>query len=484
MSCRELRLGRPPRTMRSSIDARNGIKLDIQKQLQYCDPWSSFAGLKSVHVGPGQGRSRQARNPLTREQLTALTSPSADQRALRTALPIIIGAGVMLSVSMGIRQSFGLFVQPIAKDIALTISQFTSALAIQNVALSFFQPIAGTLVVYVGFRPVLVSGALLYVTGLAILASAQGALWVALGPGLLVGASMACTTTAMAQSVVSRSVPDANRSMALGIITGLGSLGALGATLVGQLAISELGWRYGAFALLLLALLLIPAAWFASNADSVEVPIAQGGQIDGKATFIDAIGFALSRASFVVMVTAYFICGMQLVFISVHLPSYLEICGMDPMLGATALSVISVANLFGSLFFGWAGGRWPKLVLLGAIYSARSLAIAWYCLAAPSPLTTLCFAAVAGFLWLGVGPLIAGAVVEMFGLRWQAMIQGLVLTSHHLGGVVGALGGGLLFDAFGSYDVGWRMMVGLGFAAGLLQLLATSAAPAKDDDET
>jgi predicted MFS family arabinose efflux permease len=170
---------------------------------------------------------------------------------------------------------------------------------------------------------------------------------------------------------------------------------------------------------------------------------------------------------------------MQLLFVSVHLPSYLAICGMDPMLSAQALGVIGIFNVFGSVFFGWAGGRWSKLVLLGGIYVTRSLVLAGYFVAPPTQESTLVFAALMGFLWLGVGPLVAGSVVEMFGLRWQAMVQGLAFMSHQLGSFAGAFGGGLLFDALGSYDLAWRLAVALGLAAGTVQIIFALVRPVR-----
>jgi MFS family permease len=217
-----------------------------------------------------------------------------------------------------------------------------------------------------------------------------------------------------------------------------------------------------------LAVGILPAAWFAGRVD--RIVLQPGADQIGETSFKTAIGTALCTPSFVVMAGAYFVCGMQLLFITTHLPSYLAICGMDPMLSAEALGVISLFNVVGSLFFGWAGGRWSKLVLLGMIYISRSIVLGWYFILPPSPATTLVFAALMGFLWLGVGPLVAGSVVEMFGLRWQAMIQGLAFMSHQLGSFLGAFGGGLLFDALGSYDLAWRLGVGMGLAAGTLQV--------------
>ena len=161
---------------------------------------------------------------------------------------------------------------------------------------------------------------------------------------------------------------------------------------------------------------------------------------------------------------------MQLVFLTTHLPSYLAICGMDPMLSAQTLGMIGGFNVLGSVFFGWAGQRSNKLALLGGIYVLRSLALAWYFMLPPTPATTLLFGAIMGFLWMGVGPLVAGAVAEMFGLKWQAMIQGFAFMSHQLGSFLGAYGGGLIYDTLGSYTMAWRIGVALGLAGGIVQI--------------
>jgi predicted MFS family arabinose efflux permease len=399
-----------------------------------------------------------------------------DWRALRPVLPILVGASIMLTLSMGIRQTFGLFLQPVTHDLALSVSDFTLAFSIQNLTWGVLQPFVGALVVRLGFRPILVAGAVLYLAGLLMLAAAHDLLGILAGGGLLIGVSLACTASAMAQAAASRVVPAAIRSLVLGIITGAGTLGALVAAPLAQSVMADQGWRAGMLALFVFALLLLPATWFAGRVDRIPLPPPGAGQI-AAATFAGAVRSAFSRAPFVVMTAAYFVCGMQLLFIATHLPSYLAICGMDPMLSAQALGVIALFNVAGSLFFGWAGGHWPKLVLLGGIYVARSLVLGWYFMAPPTPASTLVFAALMGFLWLGVGPLVAGSVVEMFGLRWQAMIQGLAFMSHQVGSFVGAFGGGLLFDTFGSYDLAWRLGVGMGLAAGLVQISFAIARP-------
>jgi predicted MFS family arabinose efflux permease len=390
-------------------------------------------------------------------------------KLLRPALPILIGASVMLTLSMGLRQSLGIFLQPLTRDVGISVSDFTLAIAVQNLAWGFLQPFAGALTVRYGFRVIMVAGAVLYILGLVLMASAHGFLGVMIGAGVLIGMSLACTAAAIAMSVAARAVPETVRSAVLGIVSAAGSLGALLSAPIGQLLNQDFGWRTGLWGFVILSLAMVPAAWFAGRVDKVPLPRPSSDQI-GNGSAGAAVITAFGNASFVVMTGAYFVCGMQLVFITTHLPSYLAICGMDPMLSAQTLGVIGGFNVLGSLFFGWAGGRWNKLALLGSIYLCRSLVLAWYFMLPPSPATTLVFGAFMGFLWLGVGPLVAGAVAEMFGLRWQAMIQGLAFMSHQLGSFLGAYGGGLIYDALGSYTVAWRIGVAVGLAAGIIQI--------------
>jgi predicted MFS family arabinose efflux permease len=390
-------------------------------------------------------------------------------KLLRPALPVLIGASVMLTLSMGLRQSLGIFLQPLTRDVGISVSDFTLAIAVQNLAWGFLQPFAGALTVRYGFRVIMVAGAILYIAGLVLMASAQGFLGVMIGAGVLIGMSLACTAAAIAMSVAARAVPETVRSTVLGMVSAAGSLGALLSAPIGQVLNQDFGWRTGLWGFVILSLAMIPAAWFAGRVDKVPLPRPSSDQI-GNSSAAAAVSTAFGNASFVVMTCAYFVCGMQLVFITTHLPSYLAICGMDPMLSAQTLGVIGGFNVLGSLFFGWAGGRWNKLALLGSIYLCRSLVLAWYFMLPPSPATTLVFGAFMGFLWLGVGPLVAGAVAEMFGLRWQAMIQGLAFMSHQLGSFLGAYGGGLIYDALGSYTMAWRIGVAVGLAAGIIQI--------------
>lgn len=392
-----------------------------------------------------------------------------DLRALRPTMPILLGASLALSIGMGVRQSLGLLMPPLTRELAISVSDFTFAIAMQNLAWGLLQSIAGAMVVRVGFRPVMLVGAALYCAGLLSMTLAQGAFGIIMGAGVLLGMGLACTASAIALAVAARAAPPRSRSLVLGVVTAAGSIGPMVVAPIVQSLAGGFGWRAGAVTFLALALAMLPAAWLAGGVDRIALSGPTAGIESASAGA--ALRTAMGKPTFLVMAAAYFVCGLQLVFLTTHLPSYLAICGMDPMLSAEALGVIGAFNIVGSIFFGWAGGRWSKQVLLGILYTARSFGLLFYFMLPPTPLSTLIFAGVMGFLWLGVGPLIAGSVVEMFGLRWQAMIQGIAFMSHQIGSFLGAFGGGLLFDRLGSYDLAWRLVVGMGLTAGIIQIL-------------
>ena len=321
-------------------------------------------------------------------------------KILRPTLPILIGASLMLTLSMGLRQSLGIFMQPLTHDVGISISDFTLAIAMQNLAWGFLQPLAGAMTVRYGFRPIMVVGAFFYIAGLVLMASAHGFVGVLIGGGALIGTSLACTAAAIAMSVAARAVPETVRSTVLGMVSAAGSLGALLSAPIGQILNEGYGWRVGLAGFVILSLALVPAAWFAGGVDKIPLPKPSSDDI-GNNSAAAAAKVAFGNASFVVMTCAYFVCGMQLVFLTTHLPSYLAVCGLDPMLSAQTLGMIGGFNVLGSLFFGWAGQRWNKLALLGGIYIVRSIALAWYFTLPPTPATTLLFGAIMGFLWMG-----------------------------------------------------------------------------------
>ena len=393
---------------------------------------------------------------------------------IKSSLPILLGVSLMLSLSTGMRQSLGVFMPPITQNLGVSVSQFTLAIAIQNLSWGLTQPFIGALAIKVGFKKVMMIGSFLYLLGVIVLATAQGVIGVTIGAGFLIGCALACNGSGIGMAVATRAVPVEKRSLILGFVSAAGSLGALIAAPIGQVLTQEFDWRIGMVGFIVMAVLIIPGAWYAGGVD--QKPILDGSANDDIKPMKVVIK-ALKYPPFTVMTIAYFVCGMQLVFLTTHLPSYLALCGLDPMLSAQSLAVIGGFNALGSLFFGWMGGRYNKLFLLGMIYVLRSIGIAYYFYVIPSPTNTLIFAAYIGFLWLGVVPLVSGSIAEMFGVKWQAMLVGIAFIAHQLGSFVGAFGGGLMYDALGSYDLALQIGVSVGLVAGIAQALFALSNP-------
>jgi predicted MFS family arabinose efflux permease len=381
-------------------------------------------------------------------------------------LLILGGAATMLSLAMGMRQSFGLLQPHMIRDIGITAADFSLAIAIQNIVWGATQPFMGILADRHGARPVALFGVLVYALGLAFAMTATSAWSVTLGMGLCVGLALSCTASNIAMSVTAKTVSPAKRSMAMGSVSALGSLGLTLASPLAQHLITTAGWQTALIGFLALASVMLPAAWMASRADKIEVPAPLGVA----QTVTQAIQEALGHKGYVVLAIAFFVCGLQLVFITTHLPTYLDICGIDPSVGSTALALVGLFNVMGSYLFGWLGGLYSKRFLLGGIYVLRSIVIAAYFVVPPTPTSTLVFAAAMGTLWLGVVPLVSGLVIHLFGLRYMATLSGVAFLSHQVGSFIGAWGGGLIYSRLGNYDLAWQGAVAIGLAAGLFQM--------------
>ena len=378
---------------------------------------------------------------------------------------IIIGASIMLGLSMGMRQSLSLFLPPVTKDLAITAADFTFAIAVQNIVWGLSQAPIGMIADKFGLRLAMTLGAIVYSAGLAVMLGANGAMALAISGGLI-GIALSCTASSLCMTACARSVPENKRSVALGIVAATSSLGLMILAPTLQALLDGRDWRIAMGFFLLLSFVMVPAAWIAGRAD--QMPRPNRSEVTMRAMLAQAV----RHRGFVVMSAAYFVCGLQLVFLVTHLPNYLDYCGMDPMLGAQALAVIGGVNIVSSYTAGWLGGRYPKHILLGMLYVCRAGVVAVFFMVPPTPTTTLVFAAVIGMLWLGVMPLVSGLVAEMFGTRYMATLLGIAFVTHQFGSFLGAWGGGLIFDLLGSYDRAWQLGVAVGLFAGLLQIFA------------
>ena len=385
---------------------------------------------------------------------------------------ILVGAAVMLSLAMGMRQSFGLLQPHMIRDIGITAADFSLAIALQNVIWGATQPFVGIWADKYGTRPVALIGVGIYILGLVFLRFADATWMVTLGIGVCVGLALSCTASNIAMNITARTVSANKRGAAMGAVSAIGSLGLTLASPMAQSLITHFNWQTAVVGFLGLACVMLPAAFWGSKADGIEHEVVIGKPQSAS----EAITEALGHKGYRVLAIAFFVCGFQLVFITTHLPAYLDICGMDPTVGSNTLALVGLFNVLGSYLFGWLGDRYSKRMLLGGIYLLRSLALFMFFSFPPTPLTTLVFGAVLGTLWLGVVPLVSGLIIHMFGLRFMATLSGVAFMSHQVGSFLGAWGGGYIFIHFGNYDLAWKLAVAVGVVAGIFQMTMNTQA--------
>jgi len=378
---------------------------------------------------------------------------------------ILLCGAAIVTLSMGIRHGFGLWLQPITQAQNWSRETFALALAIQNLVWGLAGIFAGMLADRFGAFRVIVAGALLYALGLLGMAYASTAQLFALTTGVLIGMAQSATTYAVVYGVIGRNVAAHQRSMAMGIAAAAGSFGQFLMVPTEGLLISSLGWQQALVALAVAALLMMPLAW----------GLREPGFRDGAGHFheqsiLHALQEALRYPSFQMLMAGYFVCGFQVVFIGVHMPSFLKDKGLSPEVASYSLALIGLFNVFGTYASGWLGQRLAKRHILAFIYLARSVAIVFFLLAPLTPASVYIFSAVMGILWLSTVPPTNAAVAQIFGVAHLSMLSGFVFFSHQIGSFMGVWLGGYLFDRTGSYELVWYIAIALGVAAALINL--------------
>ena len=384
---------------------------------------------------------------------------------------ILICGAAIVTLSMGIRHGFGLWLQPITQAQDWSRETFALALAIQNLVWGVAGIFAGMLADRFGAFRVIVGGALLYAAGLLGMAWSTSALVFALTTGVLIGMAQSATTYAVVYGVIGRNVPADKRSMAMGIAAAAGSFGQFLMVPTEGFLISSLGWQQALVALALAALLMMPLAWWLR-----EPHLRAGAGHFREQSILHALQEALAYPSFRLLMAGYFVCGFQVVFIGVHMPSYLKDQGLSPQVASYSLALIGLFNVFGTYASGWFGERLQKRHILAFIYLARSVVIAIFLLVPLSPMSVYVFSAVMGVLWLSTVPPTNAAVAQIFGVAHLSMLSGFVFFSHQIGSFMGVWLGGYLFDRTGSYDIVWYIAIGLGVLAALVNLPIKEAA--------
>lgn len=390
------------------------------------------------------------------------------QNAARVApLPmwqVLLCGAMIVTLSMGVRHGFGLWLQPITMERGWSRETFSFALAVQNLAWGIAGPIAGGLADRFGATRVLIAGALLYAAGMVGMGLATTGTAFTTAAGLLVGIAQAGVTYAVVYGVIGRNVAPERRSWAMGVTAAAGSFGQFLMVPVESALIGGVGWQNALYVLALLVLVIVPLSF----------GLRERGLGAAHAGHAQSIGAALREAfhypSFQLLMAGYFVCGFQVVFIGVHMPSYLKDRGMDAPVATMALALIGLFNVFGTYAAGEIGQRWSKRYLLSAIYALRSLAIVLFLWLPLTPTSVYVFSAVIGLLWLSTVPPTNAVVAQIFGVQYLSMLSGFVFLSHQIGSFMGVWLGGKLFDATGSYDVVWWLAVALGVFAALINL--------------
>ena len=377
---------------------------------------------------------------------------------------VLLCGAAIVTLSMGIRHGFGLWLQPITMERGWTRETFAFALAIQNLVWGLAGPLAGGLADRYGAVKVLIGGTLFYAAGLVLMALSTSGLAFNGSAGLLLGIAQSGTTYAIVFGVVGRQVDPSKRSWAMGAVAAAGSFGQFLMVPVENWLIGGWGWQNALFVLGCVALAMAPLALGLREPRDNAVAAATHQSMGA------ALREALAYPSFRLLMAGYFVCGFHLVFIGVHMPSYLKDKGLTPDVATTALALIGLFNVIGSYTAGVVGQRWPKRYSLSAIYLMRSVAILLFVTLPLTPWSVYLFASAMGLLWLSTVPLTTGIVAQIFGVRYLSMLGGFVFLSHQIGSFMGAWLGGKLYDATGSYMLMWWISVALGVFAALINL--------------
>jgi MFS family permease len=396
------------------------------------------------------------------------TTNTTTTHSVAKTLPIgqvLLCGAMIVTLAMGIRHGFGLWLQPITQAQNWSRETFSLAIAIQNLSWGFFGIFAGMVSDKFGAFKVIILGAILYALGLAGMGLADTPLTFMLSAGVLIGAAQAGTTYAVIYGVIGRTVSAEKRSWAMGVAAAAGSFGQFLMVPTESYLIQGFGAKEALLILSALVLVIVPLAF------GLREPGFAGGQT---AQRDQSIGQALKEAfkypSFQLLMAGYFVCGFQVVFIGVHMPSYLKDKGLSPEVAAYALGLVGLFNVFGTYAAGALGQKMPKRYILSFIYGARAVVITAFILTPLSPMSVYLFSATMGLLWLSTVPPTNAAIAGIFGISHLSMLSGFVFMSHQVGSFMGVWLGGKLYDSTGSYDVAWQLTIALGIFGMLINL--------------
>jgi len=393
------------------------------------------------------------------------TKPHSTTPDWRSPAVIITASCLIAITGFGIRASFGLFLDPMTISKGWDRETFALALALQNLLWGIGVPVASAISDKFGPTRVMFAGAIMYALGIMGMAEASSGFMLHMTAGLLTGLGVAFTSFSIALAAIANAVGPERRTMALGLGTAAGSMGQVLFSPLSQSFISSHGWNSTLWVLAFSTLIIIPLAFCLPGYKASPAEKKQQQQ-----SLSAALKEAIAHRGYLLLSLGFFVCGFHVAFISVHFPAYIKDLGLDPIVGAYALSLIGLFNIVGSFIAGVVGQKWSKKYSLSVIYFARAILIAVLLMVPKTALTIYLFSATMGLLWLATVPLTSGIVVQIFGVRYMATLFGLVFFSHQLGSFIGVWLGGYLYDTNGSYDPIWWAGIVLGILAAVIHI--------------
>ena len=386
---------------------------------------------------------------------------------------ILMASAFLVVVTLGIRQSFGLFLLPATEAMGTGREVFSLAMAMQNLVWGLVSPLAGAMADKFGAARVAAIGAICYAAGLllmGIIVSPGGLLF----GQIMIGIGLGSAGISIALGAVARATAPEKRSLALGMVTSFGSFGQFAVLPITQFFIDGFGWQIALMLLSGVAASMLAACLVLHLQDNEKAPqTADLAKLSAK----DALGTALNSRDYILLTTGFFVCGIQIVFIGTHLPTYLRDAGLSSEVASWSLAVVGLFNIIGSFAAGWLGSFMSKKKLLACFYLGRSIFMILFIMLPPTPLTAILFGCSMGLLWLGTIPLTSGLIVVFFGPTFLSMLYGVAFLSHQIGSFIGAWLGGRIYDMLGSYDVMWWIVIASGLFAFVINYMINEPEP-------
>ena len=384
----------------------------------------------------------------------------------KAAFVTLVSACLIVIISLGIRQTFGMFYFDFELDLQITLRQFSFAIGLQMFLWGLFGPWFGIITDKYGGHIAVFIGFSFYLLGIILLYSGfNKGFYFIMNMGILIGIGLGATAVSIPVSVVSKHFPSSNRTMATGIVTAAGSFGYFVSPLFTRMSLIEYGWTD---TLLFFSIFLVFGLFLAFLLTTPKNVV--GGIIDDKQTAGEAIKEAFSNKSYIYLTLGFFVCGWHITLVATHIPTYLNDRGLPDWCAATLLSMIGLFNIFGTLTSGYLSTKFQKKLILSFIYIMRGIVIALFIFLPPSPTLAVLFGVFFGFLWLATVPPTAGMVSFIFGTKYMGLLYGIVFLSHQIGSFFGAYLGGVFKEVYGSYDYAWYVSIALSIFAGLIHL--------------